>query len=122
MSSRVLGILPAFFIAALNWIYAIFVLNRYRGVCAFSKAELIAFLLFYIGGFAAWIAELCILEDGLSALQIIASLYRTFVNWFGFVLIVNERLHVTPQQCGSLAFVLVISVLWDVQHRIVLTN
>ena len=119
-SNRVLGTLPAFFIACLNWVYAIFVLNRFAGITRFSKAELTALLLYVLGGFAAWIAEMCILDDNLTALQIISSLYRTSVNWFAFVLIVNERLYVTRQQYGSLAIVIVISLLWELQHRIVL--
>ncbi len=114
------GIIPVVLIALFNWIYAIFILNRFRGFCQFSKAEMIALLLYLAGGYAAWIAEMCILDDNLLALQITASLYRTFCNWIGLVLIVNERLALTRQQCGSLFFVIIIASLWEAQHRIML--
>ena len=117
---RVLAALPAAAIALLNWVYAIFVLNRFRGVRAFTRAELTAFSFYLTGGFAAWIGEMCLLHEKFTALQIVASLYRTLLNWCGLVLIVNERPVVTRQQIGSLALVVCISALWEVQHRIVL--
>ena len=120
MNDRAWGALPALFIAFFNWVYAIFVLNRFRGIAEISNPELAAFLLFVLGGFATWIAEMCILEDELTALQFVSSSYRTVVNWLGFVLVVNERLYITRQQFGSLAITLVISLLWELQHRVVL--
>ena len=116
------GIIPVFLIAVFNWIYSIFILNRFRGFLDFSKAELIALSLYLLGGYASWVAEMCILDDDLIALQIVSSLYRTFCNWIGFVLIVNERLALTMQQLGSLVFVMIIASLWEVQHRVMLNS
>ena len=92
------------------------------GICGFSKVELLALPLFLVGGYAAWISELCIMHDHLYSLQIISSLFRTLVNWIGFILIVNERLAVSRQQFGSLLFILTMTVLWDVQHKIVIVT
>ena len=117
---QVLGAVPAFANGVLNWGYVIFILNRYRGVCAFSKAELIALLLYIYGGYAAWIAEMCILREEMIVLQVAASLFRTCLQWLGMLLIVNEQLYATPQQLGSLAFVATIASLWEVQHRLML--
>lgn len=117
-----LGIITVVAIALFNWIYSIFILNRFQGICSFSKVEMIALSLYLAGGYAAWIAEMCILNDDLIALQMSASLYRTFCNWIGLVLIVNEQLSVTRQQLGSLLFVFVISSLWEVQHRVMLND
>lgn len=121
-SNEALGILPALAIAFLGWLYSIFILNRFRGILKFNRIELCALPLFLLGGIAAWISELCILNDDLAALQVCASLYRGFTNWFGFLFIVNERLSVSRQQIGSLCFVLIITTLWEVQHRIVLVD
>ena len=63
---------------------------------------------------------MCLLDEKFTGLQIVASLYRTFLNWSGLVLIVNERPSVTRQQIGALALVVCISALWEIQHRIVL--
>lgn len=115
-----LGMIPAFFIALLGWIYSIFILNRFRGFMQFTRIELISLLLFLLGGWAAWIAELCILHEHLVALQLCSSLLRSVVNWFGFLLVVNERLAVTRQQVGALLFVVTLALLWDAMHRIVL--
>lgn len=119
-TNKVLGAIPAFAIGFLNWCRVIFILNRFRGWNRFSKAEMLALLLFIFGGFAAWIGEMSILTESLVALQIIASLYRASLNWFGMLLIVNERLYVTRQQMGSLCFIIVISFMWELQHRLVL--
>ena len=118
--SACLGIIPVVLIAILNWIYAIFLLNRFGGVCAFKANELIALVLYLLGGYAAWISEMCILDDDLVTLQIASSLYRTFCNWIGLVFIINGGLVFTRQQVGSLVFVILIASLWEVQHRIML--
>ena len=121
-TNEAFGIFPALAIAILNWFYSIFILNRFRGICSFTRSEVLAVPLFLVGGYAAWIAELCILNDDLAPLQICSALYRAFVNWIGFILIVNERLAVSRQQFGSLVFVLIITALWEVQHRVVLVD
>lgn len=121
-TSQAVGALPAFAIAVLTWIFNIFVLNRFRGICKFSNVDLYALALFLIGGFAAWIAELCILDSDLAALQYCASLYRTFTNWLAVVLIVNGALVVTWQQMVALVLTLMITFFWELQHRIVLTE
>jgi hypothetical protein len=113
-----LGLLPAFSIAILNWTRFIFILNKFKGYI--PKSQVVAFILFMFGGYAAWIAELSIMQSNLAALQFVASMYRTFVNWLGIVFIVNDTLLITRQQVGSLLFVCIISLLWEVQHRLML--
>mgnify|MGYP006155128269 CR=1 FL=1 len=116
-----LALFPVTGIAILGWLYLIFVLGRYRGMCRFKAVELFALFLYILGGFAAYIAELSVRNEKLIALQICASMYRSTVNWLGLVLIINESVICTKQQLISLFFVLIISVLWEVQHRLVLT-
>lgn len=113
-------IIPQLGIALLTWIGTVFVLNRYRGITRFSRIEWLSLLLFLIGGFAGWIAVLCIVEANLAALQIISSLYRTSVNWFALLLIVNGRLIVTTQQILSFGFTIVTTLLWEWSYRIII--
>ena len=117
-----IGALPAFAIAIFNWAYAIFILNRFTGIRDITRSQLLALSLYIAGGYAAWIAEMSILLESKAALQVAAAFYRTFVNWIGVILIVNERLTVTRQQVGSLIFVIIIAMLWEAQHRIVLQD
>ena len=119
-TNKVLGAIPAFFIGVLGWGRVIFILNRYRAWNRFTKPELLALLLNIFGGFAAWIGEMSILNERLVTLQIVASLFRSTLTWFGMLLVVNERLYVTRQQMGSLGFLLIVSFLWELQHRLIL--
>lgn len=121
VSAPIVLVVPALGIAVLSWVGTIFVLNRYKGIRYFTPIEMLALLLFLLGGFSGWIAELCIVSPDLVALQVCASLYRTAVNWFGLLLIVNGRLIVTTQQLASLFFSIVITLLWEWKHRIVVT-
>ena len=114
-------IVPALLIALLSWVGTVFVLNRYRGIMLFTRIEMLALLLFVLGGFAGWIAELCIVESGLAGLQVTASLYRTCVNWFALLLIVNGRLLVTTQQIWSFLLTIITTLLWEWKHRIVIS-
>ena len=118
---EIAGLGPAFAIALSNWIYRIFLLDRYRGWRQFSRVELMSLVLFMFGGFAAWISELCINHNDLIVLQIFSAVYRATASWTGFVLIVNERMAVSRQQLLSFSFIVLITVLWEVQHRVVIS-
>ena len=120
VSAPIVLIIPALGIALLSWVGTVFVLNRYRGLMLFTRIEMLSLLLFLLGGFAGWIAELCIVEKDLAALQITASLYRTAVNWFALLLIVNGRLIVTTQQIWSFVLTIVTTLLWEWKHRIII--
>ena len=120
VSAPVVLVIPALGIALLSWVGTVFVLNRYRGIMRFTRIEMLSLLLFLLGGFAGWIAELCIVEKDLAALQITASLYRTAVNWFALLLIVNGRLIVTTQQIWSFVLTIVTTLLWEWKHRIII--
>ena len=115
-----LGILPALAIAFFGWVYSIFLLNKFRGFRRTTRSEWLALLLYMFGGYAAWISEMSISKQYLTSLQIFASLFRTIVNWLAFIFIVNGRLLVSRQQAGALCFTIIITVLWEIQHIIVL--
>ena len=66
------------------------------------------------------IAERCLLEENLLAIQIVASLYRSLITWFGLLLLVNGRLVVTSQQLYSGFLTVITNLLWEWQHRIVI--
>lgn len=116
----ILALLPVFTIASLNWVQTILVLDRFEGFKNISKMEWFALIISLIGGFAAWISELSVKDEDLMGLQIFASLYRSFLSWIVLVLIVNQRLFFTRQQFVSLSFRMIITLCWEVQHRLVL--
>lgn len=117
---KAVAAIPALGICFLQWFYAIFVLNRYRGITRFNRPEMVSLILHVIGGFSLWISEMCLLDANMFDLQIVSSTFRTVITWFGFVLIVNERLFFTWQQIGSLLICVAIAILWDVMHQIIL--
>ena len=117
---QALGLIPAISIGVINWFFQIFILNRFVGLTRFTRFELVALVLFVLGGIASFIAELCLLDKRLLPIQLSAALYRTFVNWCAFLLIINERLAITRQQIGSLFLVITTQLLWEAQHYIVL--
>lgn len=117
-----LVLLPAFSIALLNWGYNILILDRYRGLCKFRRIELYALFVACIGGFAAWIGELSLKQENMFAIGIAASCFRTFTSWVVLVIIVNEDVFLSRQQLISLMFKVVITVLWEIQHRLVLRH
>lgn len=119
-SAPVLLIIPAVGIGVLQWFGTIFVLNRFRGFSQITHIELVSLLLFLLGGFGGWIAELCIVEEDLITLQVVASVYRTLINVFGLLLIVNGRLVITVQQMLSTCLSVATALLWEWQHRIIM--
>tara|TARA_B100001741_G_scaffold75654_1_gene61222 strand:+ start:12641 stop:13018 length:378 start_codon:yes stop_codon:yes gene_type:complete len=115
-------LLPALLIAFLGWAYNILILDRYRGICNFRKIELYALFVALTGGFAGWIGSLSLKHDNMIAIGIVASSFRTFVNWIVLVIIVNEDVFLSRQQFLSLTFKIVITVLWEVQHRLTIMS
>jgi type IV secretory pathway TraG/TraD family ATPase VirD4 len=116
-----LVMLPAFSIAFLGWAYNMLILDRFRGSCRFRRIELFALFVASTGGFAAWIGELALKSEDMFALGVAASCFRTFANWIVLVIIVNEDVFLSRQQLLSLTFKVVITVLWEIQHRLVIT-
>lgn len=116
-----LVLLPAFSIAFLGWAYNMLILDRFQGVCRFRRIELYALFVAITGGFAAWIGELSLKSENMFALGIAASSFRTFANWIVLVIIVNEDVFLSRQQLLSLIFKIVITILWEIQHRLVIT-
>ena len=114
-------VIPAASIGLLSWFSTLFILNRYKTLSGFSKVEILAVLPFLLTGFGGWVAELCILKEELFGLQVVASLYRTTMAWLGMLMIVNGRFLVTSQQLFALILSITTNLLWEWQHRIVLT-
>ena len=116
-----LALLPALFIAILGWGYNILILDRYRGICKFRFIELYALFVALTGGFAGWISELSLKHEEMMTVGLVASSFRTLTNWILLVIIVNEDVFLSRQQLISLGFKLLITIMWEVQHRLVLT-
>ena len=116
-----LAFLPVFTIAFLNWGYNILILDRYKGIRKFRNIELYALFVSILGGCGAWISSMSIREENLVALQITSSVFRSFTSWFTLVIIVNEDFYLSKQQILSLVFRTFITVLWEIQNRLILS-
>ena len=120
-NNGMLALLPVFAIAISTWFSRIFVLDRFIGLCKFNKVELYGLFLSLLGGIGGWIATLSTKHSDAIALQIVSSVYRSFINWLTLVLIINEQFTVSKQQLYSLVFSLFITVMWEIQNRLILS-
>ncbi len=111
---------PVFMIAFLSWGYNLLILDRFRGFRNFKKIEIYALFVSLTGGVGAWIAEMSVKNENLIGLQITSSVFRALTSWLVLVIVVNEDVFLTRQQLWSLGFRITITVLWEIQHRLVL--
>ena len=118
-SRELIGLAPALVIAGSNWAYRMLIVERYRGWNRLTRIQIFALGTFLCGGFGRWIGEICIRRH-LTALQFVSALYASSCNWIGFLCIVNDRVTVSRQQVISYMFLIFITALWEIQHRIVL--
>lgn len=58
--------------------------------------------------------------NDMTVLQVVSSVFRAFTSWLVLVIVVNDDIFLTRQQWVSLLFRVFITVLWEVQHRLVL--
>ena len=119
MSGVYIILLPQLGISVVSWIQLILSMNRYRGLCRFSRHDMWALLLFLHGGFVRWIASLAIRTSSL-AFQIAAAFVGTAMGWASFVVVFNNDF-VLPsrQQAVALAMSLLVTVFWEVSNRLV---
>lgn len=116
-----LALLPSFSIAFLNWCFNIFLLDKYRGILKFKKIELYALFVSMLGGFSGWITTMAIKEENMMTLQVTSSVFRAFTSWLVLVIIVNEDITLSKQQFISFLFRLMMTVLLEIQQRLVIS-
>ena len=90
MSDVYVILLPQLGISIVSWIQLILSMNRYRGLCKFTRHDMWALLLFLHGGFVRWIAALAIRTSSL-AFQIAAAFVGTAMGWASFIVVFNDN-------------------------------
>ena len=113
-------LLPQFLISVLSWIQLILSMNRFRGVCMFTRTDVWALVVFLHSGFVRWIAALAVRGSTLRV-QIFAAFVGTVLSWISFVIVFNEGfLLPSRQQWWALMMSVFVTSLWEVNSRLVI--
>lgn len=111
-------LLPQLGISLTSWAQMVLSMNRYKGCCRFRLSDLWGLVLLVHAGFVRWIATLATRSDTL-LFQISASVIAAILGWVSFVVIFNgDFLLPTRQQTLSLVMSLVVTMLWEINNRI----
>ena len=113
-------LIPQFTISFISWIQLILSMNRFRGVCMFTRTDMWAFIVFLHAGFVRWIAALATHSNDIE-FQFIASLIGSTLSWISFVVVFNEGFQLpSRQQWWALLMLNIITSLWEVNNRLIL--
>ena len=113
-------LLPQFLISVVSWIQLILSMNRYRGMCMFTRTDLWALIVFLHSGFVRWIAALAIRGSTLR-FQIFAAFIGPLLSWISFVIVFNEGFLIpSRQQWWALAMSVLVTSLWEINNRLVI--
>lgn len=113
-------LIPAMTIAVSTWFYRILVLNRYESE-HFTRMQVIAFVVYSMSGIAGWFAALSMQLDSFT-LQLFASICRSSASYIGFIMIYNDNISLSRQQMNAFVFSLLITVMWELQHRLTIST
>lgn len=113
-------ILPQFLISVVSWLQLILSMNRFRGVCMFTRTDLWALVIFLHSGFVRWIAALAV-QGATLRFQIFAAFIGATLSWISFVIVFNEGfLLPSRQQWWALLMTAVVTSLWEINNRLVI--
>lgn len=113
-------LIPQFSIGIVSWIQLILSMNRFRGVCQFTRTDVWALVVFLHSGFVRWIAALAIRGSSL-AFQVFVAFVGTVLSWISFVIVFNEGFLIpSRQQWWALGMSVVVTSLWEVNNRLVI--
>ena len=111
-------LLPQFLISIVSWIQLILSMNRYRGVCKFTRTDVWALVVFLHSGFVRWIATLAVKGASLR-FQILTAFVGALLMWISFVIVFNEGFLIpSRQQWWALGMSVVVTSLWEVNNRL----
>jgi len=113
-------LIPQVAISLLSWVQIVLSINRFDGVLEIGRINLWGLLLFLYTAFLRWIATLA-LRTELFHFQWLAALLAATIAWVGFVVIFNGDFFIpTRQQALSLLASLAITMLWEVNNRMLI--
>lgn len=117
MRDTYLLLIPQFLISVVSWLQLILSINRFHGLDRFSRTDVWGLLVFLHAGFVRWIATLAIVAASMH-FQIFMAFVAATLGWISFVVVFNEGFALpSRQQCLALVMSLVITVLWEVNNR-----
>ena len=112
---------PQFAISLVSWLQLLLSMNRYRGLRRLSRADIWALLLLLHAALLRWVAAVAV-RRGSMALQLTAAGVGACLAWIAFVVVFNESfLLPSRQQMGALLMSLVVTSLWEINGRLVVT-
>jgi hypothetical protein len=111
-------LIPQFMISFVSWIQLILSMNRFRGIQKFSRTDAWALVVFLHAAFVRWIAALAVVGSSMQY-QIFAALVSATLGWISFVVVFNEGFLIpSQQQIIALVMSIIITLLWEVNNRI----
>lgn len=113
------ALFPHLGISVLSWLQLVFSMNRFYGIKKFKVIDAWAFMLFLHGAFVRWIAALAIRTHN-PFYQLTASMIGAALSWTSFVVVYNgDFVLPTRQQTFALLITLLITMLWELNNRII---
>ena len=113
-------LLPQLAISLTSWAQIVLSINQYKGCCKFRYTDLWGLLLLTHGSFVRWIATVATRTS--ASFQFIAAIVGATIGWTSFVVIFNgDFVLPTRQQTWSLAMSLIVTMLWEMNNRILFT-
>ena len=113
---------PQFAISLVSWFQLLLSMNRYQGLRGLTRADVWAFALLLHAALLRWVAAI-VVRSGAFELQIAAASVSACLAWISFVIVFNEGfLLPSRQQMGALLMSLVVTGLWEVNNRLVVTH
>ena len=114
-------LIPQMGISIISWAQLVFSINRYVGPFSFSSNDMWALLLYLHGGVVRWVAALSVHTSSLF-FQIVSACIAAALGWASFVIIFNEDFVLpTRQQTWALLMSIVVTILWEVNNRMVIS-
>lgn len=119
MGEEYVLLIPQVCISAVSWGQYIFSVNRYRGAMNLTTSDLVSFIVLMNSALVRWVATLAVRSDNVT-FQMLSAFIGSTLGWAAFVLVYNEDFLIpTRQQMMALLLSLTITMLWEINGRLV---
>ena len=119
MGEEYVILIPQICISMVSWGQYIFSVNRYRGVMNLTTSDLVSFIVLMNSALVRWVATLAVRSENV-VFQMVSAFLGSTLGWTSFILVYNEDFLVpTKQQMVALLLSLTITMLWEINSRLV---
>jgi hypothetical protein len=119
MGEEYVILIPQICISMVSWGQYIFSINRYRGVMNLTTSDLVSFIVLMNSALVRWVATLAVRSENV-VFQMVSAFLGSTLGWTSFILVYNEDFLVpTKQQMVALLLSLTITMLWEINSRLV---